>query len=197
MIFFDLFGVKVGLHFSFFAVCSLFFAMRENEWGLWCLLAALMHECGHLAAFCLFGLPPKEIHFEYSGIRMIPQRASLPLCREAVTVLAGAFVNLLCGSILCAAGLWMHGGFHLALGGFNLLPMPGLDGGTLFALLTERAFRPRTQLWLQRFISLIVELPLAAGAIWLAITRQNPTLLLTVCYFFFLGLFGEHTMRVK
>jgi len=191
MITFRLCGIKIGLHFSFFAAVCLLLAMRENSWGLWCLTAALLHECGHLAAFFLIGAPPRELHFEYSGIRLVPQKNLLSRRQELWTVTGGAAVNLGIGTLLCLCGLVYHGGFHLALGLFNLLPLPGLDGGELLALLTERILTPYTCQTVLRVTAIAVAVPLSGWAVYLALTRQNLTLLLTVCYFLLLSLFGE------
>ncbi len=96
------------------------------------LLAAALHEAGHLLALGLLGIPVHRIELRASGAVIRAELRGEP--REAWAILAGPAVNL----VLAGAcfRLWPLFSFCcLALGLFNLLPVPALDGGRLCALL--------------------------------------------------------------
>ena len=92
------------------------------------LLAAALHECGHLAALWLLDIPAQALELRTFGASI---RAELPGGRrEALALAAGPGVNL-----LLAAVFWrpwpVFGLCNLALGLGNLLPFPKRDGGRL------------------------------------------------------------------
>ena len=92
------------------------------------LLAAGLHECGHLAALWLLDIPAQALELRTFGASI---RAELPGGRrEALALAAGPGVNL-----LLAAVFWrpwpIFGLCNLALGLGNLLPFPKRDGGRL------------------------------------------------------------------
>ena len=107
---------------------SIFLAL--NRWGLTgpFLLAAGLHECGHLAALWLLDIPVQALELRAFGAMIL---AELPGGRrEALALAAGPGVNL-----LLAAVFWrpwpIFGLCNLALGLGNLLPFPKRDGGRL------------------------------------------------------------------
>lgn len=126
------------------------------------LLAAALHEAGHLLALALLGIPVYGLELRASGAVIRAElRGEL---REAWALLAGPAVNL-----LVAGGL-----FHLrpllsfcslALGLFNLLPIRGLDGGRLCALLLPRLLGPAGSI-LCKLLHCGTLLALAAAGIW-------------------------------
>ena len=95
------------------------------------LLAASLHELGHLAALRLLGIRVSGLELTGSGAVL---RAELHgELRETWAVLAGPAVNLVLA--LCFRRLWpvfaLCNAIQLAA---NLLPVPGLDGGRACAL---------------------------------------------------------------
>lgn len=109
------------------------------------LLAALLHEGGHVFAYRrLLGRWPRiEVSPLGCALRLhelLPARLELPLA------VAGPLANLL---LCCAAHAWMacrgaswgayrFAAVNLLLGGANLLPLPGLDGQRILACLIRR-----------------------------------------------------------
>lgn len=101
------------------------------------LLCALLHECGHMAVFVALEkrLPVLEVSF--SGLCLSMRGVLLSPGRELLLAAAGPGVNL---GLAAVTMLWMEGpagyGYfglwfactNLLVGGFNLLPVPGLDG---------------------------------------------------------------------
>lgn len=187
MLSFQLGKVRIYIWFSFFAVISLFLAIGQNPWGVWCISASILHELGHVAAFSVKRCPPLELHFEYSGIRLIPKRQVYPIRREFFFLISGSAVNFLCFLALWLLRLPVPAFFHLILGFFNLLPLQGLDGGQILQLLLDRKFGPQLGSSMSTIISWIVSFFLTIGGFLLFCRTGNFTLLLIVIYFFILG----------
>lgn len=99
------------------------------------LLAAGLHEAGHLLALHLTGIPVLALELRGTGAVI---RAELPGDRrEALALAAGPGLNLLLA--LLFRRLWpMFGLCSLCLGLANLLPLPGRDGGRLANLCWKR-----------------------------------------------------------
>ncbi len=109
------------------------------------LLAALGHECGHIFVYRrLLGRWP-QVEVSPLGLA-IPLHRLLPVCLELPLAAAGPLANLL---LCCAAHAWMacagaswgayrFAAVNLLVGGANLLPLPGLDGGRILRCLWER-----------------------------------------------------------
>ena len=105
-----------------------------DRWGVTApfLLAAALHEAGHLAALLALDVPVTALELRAGGAVI---RAALPGGRrEALALTAGPGMNL-----LLAAAFWRHwplfGLCNLSLGLVNLLPLPGRDGGRLLQAL--------------------------------------------------------------
>lgn len=107
------------------------------------LACALLHECGHIAAWrLLLGGWPLVV-LGPAGLRIPLRVAWLPPQREMALAAAGPLVNL---GLCCLAhgvmawqgasyaGYWFAA-VNLLVGGLNLLPLPGLDGGRILACL--------------------------------------------------------------
>lgn len=98
------------------------------------LLAALIHELGHLLAVRLMGGEALRIRLRAGGARM--ETSVLDPVRTAVCALAGPAAGVLC----VLAWRWFP---ELAVAGavqsiFNLLPVPPLDGWVLLSCIFRR-----------------------------------------------------------
>lgn len=92
------------------------------------LLAAAMHEAGHLIAVYALGGRVSRLRLSAVGAEL--RLEGLASYRgEILCALAGPAVNLLSAVIAARAGRAEFAGIHLALGVFNLLPVSALDGG--------------------------------------------------------------------
>ena len=105
-----------------------------DRWGVTppFLLAATLHEAGHLAALLILKIPVTGLELRAGGAVI---RAVLPGGRrEALALAAGPCVNLLLAALFWR--LWpLFGLCNLALGLVNLLPFPQRDGGRLLQAL--------------------------------------------------------------
>lgn len=121
----------------FLALALLYDHTGVLRWGL---LSAVLHECGHLAAWGVLVRRMPRMELSPGGICLCMRGVALPAARERMLAAAGPLTNLL----FCAAGvgvmeLWgyTYAGYwfvsaNLLLGAFNLLPLPGLDGARIF-----------------------------------------------------------------
>lgn len=100
------------------------------------ILAALLHECGHLAAARLLKIPIGELRLDLLGARLRVTGKPLGYGDDFLLSAAGPLFSFLAS--LAAAPLWgTHPFFRifscvsLLLGGLNLLPLPSFDGGRM------------------------------------------------------------------
>lgn len=98
--------------------------------------AAILHECGHLAAMRLFGVVPKQIELTFFGMEIRTDLSVLGSFRRGTVFFAGAAVNLISCAFVYFSGtrnfeLCFFGVCSLSLAVLNLLPISTLDGGCI------------------------------------------------------------------
>ena len=102
------------------------------------LIAAAVHECGHILAARILGIRLRILELDVAGARLYPA-LPLPSYRaEALLAAAGPAASLLLGVILLPydapfASILLFTTLSLAL--FNLLPIDGFDGGRILSSL--------------------------------------------------------------
>lgn len=114
------------------------------------LLAAAIHECGHLLALRALGVPIDGFRLTAFGAVLYASGAQrLSYGRELLAVLAGPAINLACGLLAAVASLyfgWLNGlvfaGANIILCAYNLLPILPLDGGRALTLIVSFFFGP-------------------------------------------------------
>ncbi len=189
---FRLFGIRFTITVPFCLL--LVFMLLVDRTGLmgWMLLAVLLHEGGHLVCMAAASARPRAIRLQAGTIR-IEKSGRLLTRREELRIAAGGpLTNLFCagsGYILygCtgtpAAALFFA--VHLLYGLFNLLPLLGLDGGTICYLFLSRRLGEeragRCCKCLSWFLSAFI---LLAGGF--LVTKGNPALLFTGVYLIFM-----------
>ena len=143
------------------------------------LASALCHELGHLAALRLAGARVERLRLTAFGaeIRADTRRLSYP--REIACTLAGPAVNLLLAlGFARLGGNYVAAGANLLLGGFNLLPVPALDGGRALHLLVSWLLDPRGADRVCRVVGLSCALTLTGAALVLTVRYQAGLFLL-------------------
>ena len=124
-------------------------------------LAAAVHECGHLLAARLLGIPLRLLELDLMGAKIVPAKALPSYRAEALLAASGPLFSI----VLALPFLSATSPFSVALRAatlsfalFNLMPIEGFDGGrVLFALLATRFgdSTARRCLFLSSYLSLL------------------------------------------
>lgn len=103
-------------------------------------VAAVLHECGHLLAAKLLRIPPRALHLDLLGARIEVDGYLLSYGEEWLLCATGPLVSLLAAS--ASAPLWsafeaarVFSCASLVLGLLNLLPIRTFDGGRMLECL--------------------------------------------------------------
>ncbi len=168
---FKLFGTEFYISFLFAAVITAMLAFDRTGYILPLIFAVTMHEAGHLFAMWIFECAPKRVRLVPAAVE-ISTKIQNGGKHEVIIALCGPAVNL-----LLFLSLWINylafgsetslccGLINLLIGIFNLLPVTGLDGGTvLFNLLCRKNELSRAGLMMR-----IINLSLAAVMILIAV----------------------------
>ncbi len=166
-------GVRVSWSFWLFVLLAA--AISPLTIVLSVLLAAALHECGHLAALRAFRVPVEGLRLSALGAVLYARGAQrLSYGRELIVTLAGPAANLLCGFLTALIALrlaWVDGfvlaGAHLLLAAFNLLPVAPLDGSRTLYLAAAFFFGPAVGDAVTAIAGFAVSLTLLGAAVWL------------------------------
>jgi stage IV sporulation protein FB len=92
------------------------------------MLAALIHELGHIAALEVCGVKLKKIRFSAAGVLIDSDRESLSYLQTALCALSGPLAGVLLYFLLLPFNE-AYAQVSLMLSLLNLLPVKSLDGG--------------------------------------------------------------------
>lgn len=169
---FKIFGTEFYISFLFAAVITALLAFDRTGYALPLLFAVGMHEAGHLTAMWILGCAPKRIRLVPAAVEITSgfgrgrrHEITVALCGPAVNIILffilwfnyaafGGELSLYCGLI------------NLLIGIFNLLPVTGLDGGTVLECLLVKKLEFRRA----RLVMRILNLSFAAAAAALGVT---------------------------
>lgn len=134
---FKLFGTEIYISFLFAALVTAMIAFDRTGYAFPLLFAVIMHEAGHLCAMWITDSSPKRIRLVPASVE-ITSKIEFSRKNEAFTAFCGPAVN-----IVLFLTFWINyavfhkemslicGIINLLIGLFNLLPLVGLDGGTI------------------------------------------------------------------
>lgn len=191
MISFRVAGCTIQLRFLFVALVTLAILLDQSSYVRSTLLAAAVHESGHLLVLGCYHALPRTVRFGVLNIDMIDEkRESSGYRRDVAVLFAGAGMNVAVGSLLCGAAyllesetMLFYAYANLLTGMFNLLPIEPLDGGQIvYALLCQKLPEEKAHKW-GEVISFVALTPVAViGFLLLLRSKYNFSLLLTSCY---------------
>lgn len=153
---------------------------RENR-VVCCILAALLHELGHILMMGLCHVRVRSLKIRLFDI-LIEADDARCLCDDVLITSGGVMMNFFCAALFCpfSSNLSLP---HLALGVFNLLPVMSLDGGRLFCLFLSRRCSQRAVNNMLRITTFVFILPLmTAGLYTLFNSGYNYSLLIVSLY---------------
>lgn len=136
---------KVYLGASLVLLLTALYLFGDVDLCLATVLAAFVHELGHLIAIWAAGGHIRALQLQATG-GVIVKSGLRSYGREAVAALAGPLASLLWALLAALGGRWLDSSFLYLTAGislvfaiFNLLPIQGLDGGrALYMALAAR-----------------------------------------------------------
>lgn len=141
-------GVRVSV--SFWLILAVAALISPLQVVVSVLLAAVLHEGGHLLLLWLLRVPVEGLRLSALGAELFARGAQrLSYGRELLVTLAGPAANLFAAVIVAALSLhtqweggYLFAGANIILGAYNLLPILPLDGGRILYLVTAFFFGP-------------------------------------------------------
>ena len=185
---FKVFGIKFIISVPFAVMIAFLLLMDSTGLMSASLLAITMHEAGHVFAMKLVKCPPVEIKFGIGGISMIGYSFS-SFSENMVVSLSGPLSNLLLFLILWCVGILsdcyeilVFAAVQLLVGTVNLLPVKGLDGGTVLKLMLYKFTKCNVDL-VCNIISIVFACSMLVLGLAVAVKNvSNPSLLLLAIY---------------
>ena len=184
---------------SFFMLAALALIVSPWEIAASVLLAALLHESGHLAALRAFRVPIEGLRLTALGAELYARGARrLSYAREMLVTLAGCGANLACGFLIALAarrlsweGGFLFAGAHFLLAAFNLLPIPPLDGSRALTLFVSFFLGPAAGDAAAAVTGLFFALALVGAGIYIAAETGGGVLFLLASLALLFGLFRQ------
>ncbi len=192
---FRIFGTQVYISFLFFAVITVMLATDKTGFALPTLFAVTLHEFGHLFMMWICDCTPKSIKLIPASVQ-ITSSFSRGYKNDILVALSGPAVNLLMFGTLyynyiCFGNrtTLIFSLVNLLIGLFNLLPVKGLDGGTvLFSILCKYTDINKAILLL-KFVTVIFASALIIMAVLLTIKgKMNISIYIMGIYLFIVSL---------
>lgn len=189
MLDFKFLGVNFSLSVGFLGTITLMLYIDKSGLMLPTLLSTLTHEFGHLLSLLVFNSKPKKVVLKVGSIGILGNFL-LNKKGELFLYLAGPVLNFICFLLFLAVGQIFKTAFlmnfaliNIVLCIFNLLPVMGLDGGSIIYLLICEKFKPSAVNIACLIISLITAaLIFILGVNIFLTTKTNPTLILLALY---------------
>ena len=176
-------GVRCRLSILFPALLTALLCYQPDGMAITCVIASAIHECGHLLMMLLRGCPPSCCTLGAFGMRIEMGTARTVGYGDNILIsAAGPAVNLLCAILFYALGNAAVATVHLVQGAFNLLPAEALDGGQILRCVCCRCGGEQIADRLLLGLSVVVLIPLATAAAYLALSGGNLSLLIVVGY---------------
>lgn len=141
---FKLFGTEIYVSFLFAATLSFMLAVDRTGLVIPTFFAVFIHETGHLLAMWASGCQPKSVRLIPASVQIVQNfnvretaQIAITLCGPAANIVV--FIALFINFCAFKSDISLHFGIlNLITAVFNLLPVSGLDGGTLLTLLIAR-----------------------------------------------------------
>lgn len=180
---------EVELSYTLLCLTAAAVLLGVTERFVWCALAIMIHESGHLLAMRRCGYFPKRIKISLFAIDITDSaRQERTAAQNAFIIFFGPFANFVC--FLCGYLLYLKGivrslpfaAANLSVGLFNSLPVLSLDGGQLLWLLLCRRCMPASAEKVVNALTFACIFPLAALGFWLLLRERNVSLLFVSIY---------------
>ena len=183
-------GVPCRVSLLFPALLTALLLCQTDTLTVWCLLASVIHEGGHLLGMLLLRIPPQECVLGVFGARIRLGRNLKHYGRNIGVALAGPLANAVSAGLLFWLGASRAAWVHILLALLNLLPVAVLDGGEILRCLLCLFGRECRQESVVKWVSTILLLPVMGGG-GLLLLQGNPTLLIVGLYLVAMTYFSD------
>ena len=187
---------KLRIRPSFLFVIS-FAAYFGNPVMLgWLLLAAALHEWGHLLAASCIGMPVRRLTLDFTGGNMECYRKTTSYAQDLLLCLSGPAVNFL----FVTLSMLLHWNpvflsAHLLLGVFNLMPVLPLDGGRAVFAFLSGIWGPFTAGRVMSILSVVTASVVVAFGVWVTTQQGGTPNLLILGLWLFVGSLHSCNLR--
>lgn len=179
-------GCRIQISFLCIAVLTIGLFLDRNGMIGYGILAALLHECGHLCMILLCGRKIKGIRLAVFGAEIQQsQEGSFGFQKDILVSAAGPAINLIVGLLLFfvegadSSFMWAN----LFLGIANLIPAAALDGGEIVYSLLCLRLKEEKAVNIVEILSFLVLTPIAVlGFLLLFRSAYNFSLLFFAVY---------------
>lgn len=193
---FKIFGTEIYVSFLFAAIITVMLAVDRTGLVIPSMFAVFMHELGHLFAMWVLESSPKQIRLIPASVQVVRKADSFRRSGESAVALSGPAVNIILfvslyinyvsfknETSLCYALL------NLVIGLFNLIPVMGLDGGTvLFNILCKRKSVEKA-VFIMRAITVVTAITVVSAGVILALRHKfNISVFIIGVYLFVMSL---------
>ncbi|MEE0840238.1 MAG: hypothetical protein U0L72_06800 [Acutalibacteraceae bacterium] len=142
---FKIFSTKVTVSFLFTAMVCVLLLCDRTGFAFPMLCSVVFHEAGHFLAMYVCGCAPTEVRLIPGSVQICSP--SVCLKHEVFILVCGPLINLLLFSVLFVnCYIFSNISFlefsiiNLVYGVFNMLPLKGVDGGSILHIFLTRFF---------------------------------------------------------
>lgn len=169
---FKAFGINFKISFVFTVFLAVFIATDKTGNIIPFLLATFFHELGHLICMHLLKAIPSEIILELGTIRIVEENITTKN-ETLLILLSGPLINLILFLIFINFNsLKLFAIINLSLFLFNLLPIEGLDGGSILKLAISLKYKEKTAEKVLFIITLIFSVTLIFAFTFLLMNKR-------------------------
>lgn len=182
---------KIKLSFSG-AIMILALFLTHSYISIAALLAATLHELGHIIAAKLCNIPLGELKLGIFGAALTPKAMLCSYKKEILLCLSGPLTNIVTALLLIPlyngnSFITLFIGASLFLGILNLLPIYEFDGGRILFCLLSYKLTPQTSTTILRVISFVLIFTLWSLSVYLLLKLSSSISL----FIFSLSLFSK------
>ena len=172
---FKIFDTEIYISFLFAAAVTIMLLTDKTGYMLPALFAIVLHEMGHLFMMWILECSPKRIKLIPASVQ-ITAPFQKRYRNDFLVAACGPFVNILLFLTLYFNYLVFKNEvtlyfalLNLVIGVFNLLPLKGLDGGTILFCILEKSKGPDKASVILKIITLVLAVAIILAAITLTV----------------------------
>ncbi|MBR5479575.1 MAG: M50 family metallopeptidase [Clostridia bacterium] len=175
---------KFFVGFDFILLIAVFYVIDSDGLFFLALIAATVHELGHIVAIKLCKGKIDNIYLGSFGARI--QMKLYPILsykREIIIALAGPLAGAIFGLLSSFMGNYTIAGFSMILTLFNLIPALPLDGGSVIKYLSLLFLDELWQQRISRALNAMSALGIVALGVFVTVNYSMSPSLLIFCTF--------------